>query len=77
MDSADADRTSNLSNQGTPSDLSSGPSGGFHIPVSNDSGFYGYNEEKHLHHVSTPAHALTIASNETNGPDGREVDRAT
>ena len=51
-----------VSNPGTPSDLLDGSSGGLHIPVSNDSGFYGYNDEKHLQHVSIPAPGLPFPS---------------
>ena len=51
-----------VSNPGTPSDLLDGSSGGLHIPVSNDSGFYGYNEEKHLQHVSISTPAPPLAS---------------
>ena len=51
-----------VSNPGTPSDLLEGSSGGLHIPVSTDSGFYGYNDEKHLQHVSIPDPALPSAS---------------
>ena len=43
-----------ISNPGTPSDLLDGSTVGLHIPVSSDSGFYGYNDEKHLQHVSIP-----------------------
>ena len=47
----------------TPSDLLEGSSGGLHIPVSDDSGFYGYNDEKHLQHVSVSTPTSSIVSN--------------
>jgi hypothetical protein len=77
MAPTDPDQTPTISNQGTPSDLPGGSNGELHIPIPNDSGFYGYNEEKHLQHVSLPAHPLTLASNEIIHADGREVDRPT
>lgn len=63
MASTDPDQTPSrfggiVSSQGTPSDLSNTSNGGLHIPVSNDSGFYGYNEERHLQHVSIPVQLL-------------------
>ena len=51
------------SNPGTPSDLLDGSNAGLHIPVSSDSGFYGYNDEKHLQHVSVSTPTLSLASN--------------
>lgn len=82
MASTDPDKTPDffggiVSDQGTPSDLSGGSNGGLHIPISNDNGFYGYNEEKHLLHVSPPVHPLALASNEIIDADGREVNRPT
>lgn len=57
MASSDPPKTPNrageiISNPGTPSDLVDGSNGGLHIPIPDDSGFYGYNDEKHLQHVS-------------------------
>ena len=45
-----------VSNPGTPSDLLDGSNGGLLIPIPDDSGFYGYNDEKHLQHVSVLPH---------------------
>ena len=66
-----------VSNPGTLSDPLNGSNGGLHIPISDEGGFYGYNDEKHLQHVSTPARAHTLISNESAVADGREVDRPT
>ena len=49
-----------VSNPGTPSELPSGPSGGLLIPISDDSGFYGYGDEKYLQHVSISTHTLAL-----------------
>jgi hypothetical protein len=64
MASPDPQKTPNdfISGPGTPSDLSNGSSGGLHIPISSDSGFYGYNDEKHLQHVSLSTPTLHRAS---------------
>ena len=66
-----------ISNPETPSDPLDGSNGGLHIPISNDSGFYGYNDEKHLQHVSTSTPALPLVSNGIIHADGREVVRST
>ena len=78
MASPDPQKTPNhfgeiVSNPGTPSDLLDGSNGGLRIPVSTDSGFYGYNDEKHLQHVSTSDLALSLASDGIIDADGREV----
>lgn len=41
-----------VSDLGTASDPSSGSNEGLHIPISDDNGFYEYNDEKSLQHVS-------------------------
>ena len=61
-------------NLGTPSDPLNESNGGLHIPISDESGLHGYNDEKHLQHVSAPACTLALISNENTVADGREVD---
>ena len=63
------------SNPGTPSELLDGSNGGLHIPVSGDSGFYGYNEEKHLQHVSisTPSSSLPLCQPESSAQMGEKL----
>jgi len=65
-------------NPATPSDLLGGSNGGLHIPISNDSGFYGYNDEKHLQHVSIPTLIpLPLGLTGIIDADGREAVRPT
>ena len=78
MDSPDPERTPNhfggvVSNPGTPSDLLDGSTGGLIIPVSNDSGFYGYNDKKHIEHVSMHVPALPFASGVTVAQMGEKL----
>ncbi|KAF9646656.1 AMP deaminase [Thelephora ganbajun] len=63
-----------ISSQGTPPDLSGGSNGGLHIPISNDSGFYGYNDEKHLQHMGEKLFVQRRAS--TNSDAGRVAFRS-
>jgi hypothetical protein len=51
-----------VSDPGTPSELLNGSNGGLRIPISDDSGFYGYNDEKHIQHVRHTSLAFSLSA---------------
>ena len=65
MSSTNPNQTPSPSNTGTPETPGGSGNEGLHIPISHEGGFYGYPEERHLLHVTTPAHAL-LPSPQTN-----------